>query len=105
MARKPLSGTVAQTVLEHGTGALNVDATRIGGASSTRACRAADSSAGTDPSRTDVRTNRTPGTSHLDESAAPLVHREHPAPSECDCGQPDRTSRFSGRLSSLSLFR
>jgi site-specific DNA-methyltransferase (adenine-specific) len=31
VARKPLSGTVASNVLEHGTGALNVDATRIGG--------------------------------------------------------------------------
>lgn len=33
VARKPLEGTVAANVLEHGTGALNVDATRIGGAS------------------------------------------------------------------------
>lgn len=31
VARKPLTGTVAQTVLEHGTGALNIDATRIEG--------------------------------------------------------------------------
>jgi site-specific DNA-methyltransferase (adenine-specific) len=30
LARKPLSGTVAATVLEHGTGALNIDACRIG---------------------------------------------------------------------------
>ena len=30
LARKPLSGTVAANVLEHGTGALNIDATRIG---------------------------------------------------------------------------
>ena len=29
MARKPLAGTVAQNVLEHGTGALNVDGCRI----------------------------------------------------------------------------
>ena len=29
MARKPFPGTVAQNVLEHGTGALNIDATRI----------------------------------------------------------------------------
>lgn len=29
MARKPLIGTVATNVLEHGTGALNIDATRI----------------------------------------------------------------------------
>lgn len=30
VARKPLIGTVAQNVLEHGTGALNIDACRIG---------------------------------------------------------------------------
>lgn len=30
LARKPLAGTVASTVLAHGTGALNIDATRIG---------------------------------------------------------------------------
>ena len=30
VARKPLSGTVAATVLEHGTGALNIDGCRIG---------------------------------------------------------------------------
>lgn len=31
VARKPLSGTVAATVLEHGTGALNIDGCRIEG--------------------------------------------------------------------------
>lgn len=31
VARKPLSGTVAANVLEHGTGALNIDGCRIGG--------------------------------------------------------------------------
>lgn len=30
VARKPLSGTVAATVLEHGTGALNIDGCRVG---------------------------------------------------------------------------
>jgi DNA modification methylase len=30
VARKPLAGTVAQTVLAHGTGALNIDACRVG---------------------------------------------------------------------------
>lgn len=30
LARKPLTGTVAATVLEHGTGALNIDGCRIG---------------------------------------------------------------------------
>ncbi len=31
VARKPFKGTVAATVLEHGTGALNIDGCRIGG--------------------------------------------------------------------------
>jgi DNA modification methylase len=35
LVRKPLQGTVAQNVLEHGTGALNIDATRIGEVTST----------------------------------------------------------------------
>jgi site-specific DNA-methyltransferase (adenine-specific) len=30
LARKPLIGTVAETVLEHGTGALNIDGCRVG---------------------------------------------------------------------------
>lgn len=30
VARKPLSGTVAQNFTEHGTGAINIDATRVG---------------------------------------------------------------------------
>jgi hypothetical protein len=30
MARRPLAGTVAGNVLEHGTGAINIDATRVG---------------------------------------------------------------------------
>jgi len=32
LARKPLAGTVAANVLQHGTGALNIDASRIAGA-------------------------------------------------------------------------
>ena len=37
MARKPLDGTVAGNVLKHGTGAINVDGCRVGGAGGT--CR------------------------------------------------------------------
>jgi DNA modification methylase len=36
MARKPLTGTVAANVLEHGTGALNVDGCRVDGESTVR---------------------------------------------------------------------
>jgi len=36
MARKPLSGTVAQNVLAHGTGGINVDGCRVGSEGGTR---------------------------------------------------------------------
>ena len=36
VGRKPLIGTVAATVLEHGTGALNIDATRVGNSGATK---------------------------------------------------------------------
>lgn len=36
VARKPLVGTVAANVLEHGTGALNIDGCRVGNESTTR---------------------------------------------------------------------
>jgi len=44
LARKPLDGTVVQTVLEHGTGALAIDACRIAGAGAGTNCtnRSAD---------------------------------------------------------------
>ena len=35
LARKPLIGTIAANVLKHGTGALNIDASRVGGAGGT----------------------------------------------------------------------
>ena len=40
LARKPLAGTVAANVLAHGTGALNIDASRIDGESTARVNRA-----------------------------------------------------------------
>ena len=36
VARKPLAGTVAQNVLQHGTGALNIDGCRVGDEGGTR---------------------------------------------------------------------
>ena len=40
LIRKPLSGTVAQNVLEHGTGGLNIDGCRVGDESTMRSNRA-----------------------------------------------------------------
>src|SRR5690606_33539991 len=39
LARKPLAGTVAANVLEHGTGALNIDACRVGDGSESQGQR------------------------------------------------------------------
>ena len=36
VARKPFKGTVAQNVLEHGTGGINIDACRVGGSETMR---------------------------------------------------------------------
>jgi DNA modification methylase len=44
MARKPLDGTVAANVLEHGTGALNIDGCRVGDDGGTAKGRSADKS-------------------------------------------------------------
>jgi hypothetical protein len=77
MARKPLSGTVAQNVTEHGTGALNIDATRIG-ASSTGACR--DGVDMGDPSRFDgLRARSSEGWVRPHHGSAADIERQHQA--------------------------
>jgi site-specific DNA-methyltransferase (adenine-specific) len=80
LARKPLEGTVAENVLKHGTGALNIDATRIptsddlnGGAYYGGAKRAEDASSyytGTDAGEFKQPTGRWPANVLLDEAAA-----------------------------------
>ena len=46
VARKPLEGTVAANVLAHGTGALNIDASRIGDGSDSQGSREGEATAG-----------------------------------------------------------
>jgi len=46
VARKPFKGTVAENVLEHGTGGINVDACRIAGQPRATGTKADDASAG-----------------------------------------------------------
>ena len=46
MARKPLTGTVAANVLEHGTGSLNIDACRVGTESTIRRSNAGTNGVG-----------------------------------------------------------
>jgi site-specific DNA-methyltransferase (adenine-specific) len=78
VARKPLSGTVAQNVLEHGTGALNIDAARIG----TEGARSNGSNGKTGTAaygdygsfeRVDYGKGRWPANIALDETAASML--------------------------------
>lgn len=67
VARKPLIGTVAQTVLEHGTGALNVDGCRIEASAEDQAAQ--------------LRAN-TPGAGRFVENEGTVYGRW--APAQCD---------------------
>jgi site-specific DNA-methyltransferase (adenine-specific) len=64
VARKPLTGTVAANVLTHGTGALNIDATRVGDEVLAPVTRGADGNV------TAERVGRWPANVVLDESQA-----------------------------------
>jgi DNA modification methylase len=80
LARKPLSGTVAANVLEHGTGALNIDGCRIDGRERTEyglagATRTRGVTYG-EPSRSasfDSSAGRWPANVVLDERAAAML--------------------------------
>jgi len=89
LARKPLLGTVASNVQEHGTGALNVDGCRIGGSkdvpASPRKAAHGGSSGGvygeyqTPPTNTagwDRNVGRWPANLLLDEEAAVILDRQ-----------------------------
>lgn len=97
VARKPLVGTVAANVLEHGTGALNVDGCRIGHAS------AADlaASLAKNPGRDDKVTSGTYGADrpqqsvNLDGRWPPNVVLDEEAAAELDAQTGELTS---GRL-------
>ena len=86
VARKPLEGTGAANVLAHGTGALNIDATRVPGA------------LGGDPNRF----AKTDGGSFASFSEAPVVRSEGRWPANVvfahtpDCGPDDSTACVEG---------
>ena len=61
VARKPLTGTVAATVLTHGTGALNIDGCRVAGALEGDPNRFAKTDGGTFAAFTDAPVVRTAG--------------------------------------------
>lgn len=82
LARKPLRGTVAANVLAHGTGALNIDATRIDGTKAQRGERRTalgrvnDDGWKPKPVRADDASGRWPANVVLDPEAAKLLDEQ-----------------------------
>lgn len=82
VARKPLAGTVAQTVLAHGTGALNIDGCRIGTEATTRVRTADDFGLVNDdgwqptPGTNGSESGRWPANVVLDPEAAALLDEQ-----------------------------
>ena len=84
LARKPLIGTVAENVLTHGTGALNIDASRIGTDGGTR--KAADNPGQESQlvygdglnggEKQQINSGRWPANILLDEAAAALMDEQ-----------------------------
>lgn len=75
MARKPLEGTVAKNVLEHGTGGLNIDGCRVGTTDKTRR-----NNTGKDGDRTDWRYGKDPFLTGSDQGRWPanVILTHHP---------------------------
>jgi DNA modification methylase len=120
VGRKPLIGTIAQNVLTYGTGALNIDATRIGPPLDSAGSSRGGNTSCTCPELADDRTSRTPSTSPLASSGA--APEGHSAPlasaprgvtscpqsqgfpgdcpsSPCSCGGRAQTAEADGRAS------
>jgi len=106
VARKPLAGTVTDNVLEHGTGAINVDACRVG---TTKATPASPSNHDSDitygaygtgdgrlGSGFDADTGRWPANVTLDTDAAALLDEqsgERSAGGKVNGAEPSRTGQ------------
>ena len=73
MARKPLQGPIAENLVRHGTGGLNIDESRVG--DEVRVNQSASSIFGTDMDKASakVATGRWPSNVILDEEAAELL--------------------------------
>lgn len=101
LARKPLAGTVARNVLEHGTGALNIDATRIGLRDERPLNRNGSIGyGGSEPQGAvvDGGNGRWPANVVLDEEAAGLVDE---ASGERDGGGPARGVAYPGQAGGI----
>ena len=70
LARKPLDGTVANNVLAHGVGGLNIDASRVGTSGGGTHCGNRDSN-GKCLGHGDAGKSQSGATFHADESSAP----------------------------------
>lgn len=106
VARKPLAGTVAQNVLEHGTGALNVDGCRIGttkrvpGGIARKPTRVVYGTYGIetgDESGHDPNVGRWPANVVLDDKAAPMLDEQTGGASRFFyCAKASRAERNAG---------
>lgn len=89
MARKPLIGTVAANVLKHGTGAINVDACRIGGSkwgSDVYLCASCAKHAGKSGRLETSATGVSSATSPAEQTMSARVNGRHAGTSRADTG-------------------
>lgn len=100
LARKPLSGTVAATVLEHGTGALNIGGCRIGSESTARNNKAEMGYHGGNTAQeysTGSDAGRWPANVILDPEAGALLDEQSAGASRFFyCAKTSRTEREAG---------
>lgn len=108
VARKPLVGTVAQNVLEHGTGALNVDGCRIAGDMSGGVWHGTTRKVGYDggwdstqkPNTEPHGAGRWPANVVLDEAAGEMLDEQ----SGVAGPKPERVAKKGGNAGALGAF-
>lgn len=99
VARKPLEGTVAQNVTKHGTGAVNIDACRIGmEGGTTRDKQAECSSSGwrTGHSKEKINAGRWPANVIIDDYAETIIDEQANAARFFYVAKPSRAERNAG---------
>lgn len=98
VARKPLIGTVAQNVLEHGTGGLNIDGSRVKGESWTRPPQSGvpyDGNWKSIPTESNLL-GRWPANVILDEYSAEILDEQSGASRFFYCPKASKTDRNEG---------
>src|SRR5690606_35028622 len=89
LARKPFNGTVAANVLAHGTGALNIDASRIGGntwVDEDNLCSSCAEAAGKKPKPTTLATRVSTAPSSAAPTTSARGESSHVGTSKTDTG-------------------